>query len=517
MEKVLKNRKFILSVCVFLAYATATFIGALNHEIWFDEGQAWCIARDNDVMGVIDLMKYEGHSPLWHFILYPFAKAGLSAAVLPFISWFVCVLTAALILWKSPFGMAMNIAAVFSGGMLFYNSVVSRVYCLIHLFLCLIAIVYPKRKQHPIAFGFLVALITNTHVIMSGFVAAIGIGMLIDLFSDWKRNTGKQNVLNIAGLGIAGMGVVLLLLPTVQSLFVSYAADQNKAPLGTMISRAENGLSNISADAAPLGGAIGYILSYAAVIAVIVTLILLRHYRRSFALALSFTAFFILTTQVMYNNLLPNRTMLFFFTFFVILWIAEAGEKPKECNYEKMQKLAGEGFVKKITDFVVKTDRNYSRILYVITAGLMVYTIPRAIRMLVFDYKNDFSLSESVAEFVENDLPEGSVIIASDWHLAQLSALMPEQKLYYIGAQDFVSYHTYKVYSDKINWQEVYDDLIEYENVYYLAVAGETYISNGVVPIYEKTTDTESFVCLKEVKLTPYDVYKELEVYLNGD
>ncbi len=518
MKKGLKNKKLILSGIVFVAYAVATFIGAVNHEIWFDEGQAWCIARDNNAMGVIDLMKYEGHPPLWHFLLYPFAHAGLPATILPFISWFVCTVTAVLILWKSPFGVAVNAIAVFSGGMLFYNSVVSRVYCLIHLLLCLIAIVYPKRKQHPIIYGLLIALITNTHIIMCGFVAAVGICMIADLFSDRKKNTKKQNTLNVVGLGIAGIGVILLLLPTVQSLSVSYAADQNSAPLSTMIARAVSGLSNISADVAPMGGVLGYVLSYVAVIAVIVMLLLLRHYRRPFALALTFTAFFILTTQVMYNNLLPNRTTLFFFTLFVILWIAKTGEKPKDSDYGKVQKLAAEGFVKKITESLVSLDKRYNKALTVLAAGLMVYTVPKAAGMLFFDYKENFSLSESVAEFAENELPEDSVIVAYDWHLAQLSALMPEQKLYYIGAQDFVTYHTYKVYPKEINWQKVYDDLSAYENVYYLSVAGETYVSNeadGVLPMYEGSTATEKYVCLSEVKLTPYDVEKELEVYLS--
>ena len=58
------NREKIILVCMFIVYAVLTFIGAANHELWFNEGQAWNIARDNDIPGIIAQMKLEGHPPL---------------------------------------------------------------------------------------------------------------------------------------------------------------------------------------------------------------------------------------------------------------------------------------------------------------------------------------------------------------------------------------------------------------------------------------------------------------------
>ena len=66
----------IILLCLFIVYLALTFIGAARHEIWYDEAQAWNIAKYNDISGIIGFMKYEGHPPLWHFVLYPFAKAG---------------------------------------------------------------------------------------------------------------------------------------------------------------------------------------------------------------------------------------------------------------------------------------------------------------------------------------------------------------------------------------------------------------------------------------------------------
>ena len=96
-----KRQKIAGTVILFI-YSILTLAGALNHELWIDEAQAWNIARDNSIAGIIDVMKYEGHPPLWHFILYVFSHLGFSWSILPFISWAFNVLTAAIIIYKFP-------------------------------------------------------------------------------------------------------------------------------------------------------------------------------------------------------------------------------------------------------------------------------------------------------------------------------------------------------------------------------------------------------------------------------
>lgn len=72
IEKIKENK---IDIIIFLIYAIVTFvITIIFHEKWRDEAQAWLIARDLDFWGIIKQMTYEGHPPLWHFILAPFAK-----------------------------------------------------------------------------------------------------------------------------------------------------------------------------------------------------------------------------------------------------------------------------------------------------------------------------------------------------------------------------------------------------------------------------------------------------------
>ena len=137
----------------------------------------------------------------------------LPADILLCISCFISGVAPGLLLWKAPFRPLLKGIVLFSGSLIFYNSVMSRVYCLILLILVLLAIVYKDRNRRPVVYGLLIALLANTHLMMSGLVGILGIYMIIDLFKLWKTSSGKMNILRLAGLAIAGVGVILLIVP----------------------------------------------------------------------------------------------------------------------------------------------------------------------------------------------------------------------------------------------------------------------------------------------------------------
>ena len=51
-----KNGKTFFRLAAFLTYSVIVLILTLNHEYWFDEAQAWNIARDNDIAGIFAMM-----------------------------------------------------------------------------------------------------------------------------------------------------------------------------------------------------------------------------------------------------------------------------------------------------------------------------------------------------------------------------------------------------------------------------------------------------------------------------
>ena len=48
------------------------------HELWFDEAQAWDIAKTASYHKILfEVPHYEGHPQLWHLLLSVFAKTAL--------------------------------------------------------------------------------------------------------------------------------------------------------------------------------------------------------------------------------------------------------------------------------------------------------------------------------------------------------------------------------------------------------------------------------------------------------
>lgn len=61
-----KNRKRVYS-CVLLMYCVLHLFMTLFHEPWYDEAEAWQIARCASIKDILfTIPHYEGHPPLWH-------------------------------------------------------------------------------------------------------------------------------------------------------------------------------------------------------------------------------------------------------------------------------------------------------------------------------------------------------------------------------------------------------------------------------------------------------------------
>ena len=64
-------------------YAAWVIWVGLHHEGWFDEMQAWLLARDNGLGTLLGhYVRYEGTPGLWHVMLWFAARAGLPFAAI---------------------------------------------------------------------------------------------------------------------------------------------------------------------------------------------------------------------------------------------------------------------------------------------------------------------------------------------------------------------------------------------------------------------------------------------------
>lgn len=510
-KNLLHNNKF-LYVFILLIYAVLTFIGVINHEIWFDEAQAWVIARDNDIPGIIEQLGYEGHPPLWYLILYMFSHAGFSCNILNIISFTVSLAAVSIILFCAPFKLWVKCAVIFSGGFLYFNSVISRTYCLIELFLVIIAVLYPKRKSHPIAYGLTVAGLANTHVCVSGFIGIIGIYMIYDLIKDFKSNTKKQNISEIIGLIISGIGVICLVLPllgatekcrttnnnsyTVLSVLQGFVEFPYVVSERFLFSESELNPININIIM------INTVLS-------IVFIILQRHKTRSVILILVSHLFFAVSSYIIWI-INSNRSHIYFLILFTALWISEY-EMPREIKPKKHKKNNA------LYQIISKIDRNYQKNSIILISIMFFMSIPTGVYFLFSDYTKEFDISKEASKYISENFPEDSIFVVKYGYVANISAYLPDAKFYSLDFDDFCTFYPTKDYLENHDLKKIHDDLKDYKNIYFIDFSIKTYSESPIKLdniIYSHSGEMNYMGSAEQIAICPFDI-NDLESYLS--
>ncbi|MBD8912097.1 MAG: hypothetical protein EGR82_00300 [Ruminococcus bicirculans] len=178
---------YLLGVC------TVSFF----HEPWFDEAQAWAIARSGTIKEILfEIPHYEGHPPLWHLILVPFAKLGapyeLSLAV---VNIFFMTLAVAVLLFKSPFPKLIRCLLPFNFFLFYQYGVVSRPYCILVLAIFLAAVCYKNRNEHPVKYLLCLALMCAVHSYGIIIAGCLCIAWLIEIFTEYKKSGKLADIL----------------------------------------------------------------------------------------------------------------------------------------------------------------------------------------------------------------------------------------------------------------------------------------------------------------------------------
>jgi hypothetical protein len=160
-----KLREDTVVVCGVLG-VFAVLLGwvAWRHELYFDEAQAWLIARDSH--GFLDLfhhLRYEGHPAVWYLLIYPLSHFSASMVWMQAVNYVFSLLMAWLILSEQRIALPFRVLLVFSSSIFFYMGVVTRSYMLAGMLLvassrCLIA-----RRSRTMQAMVLLGLAINSH------------------------------------------------------------------------------------------------------------------------------------------------------------------------------------------------------------------------------------------------------------------------------------------------------------------------------------------------------------------
>jgi len=175
----------LVAVAVLALLAVAAALLVPRHEPWFDEVQAWFLARDASPWEILwKYARYEGSTSLWHLLLTIPAKAGAPPVVLNAVSAALALAGAALILFRSPFPPLLRMLLPATYFFFYQYGIVARNYALLMPLLWLVAVVYRRRFEHP--WRYVVMLIVVTQV--SLHAAWMGGSLMVCfLWEAWHR------------------------------------------------------------------------------------------------------------------------------------------------------------------------------------------------------------------------------------------------------------------------------------------------------------------------------------------
>lgn len=431
MKNFIKNNKY--NIIIMTLYAIISFVILLFHESWRDEAQAWLIARDLNIINIIKQMVYEGHPPLWHIILMPFAKIGLPYITIKFISWLIMCISVWLILIKSPFKILTKILIIFSTPMIYLYPAIARSYCLIPLAITLISIYYNKRHEKPIQYILAILLLGYTHVVLYGMVGILLLLFFIEEFIINKKiNNKEQNKKIWISLIIITIGLSIAAIPMALS-----AISNTEANVNIDFSNLDF-LNRLSINIKGIIANFLYTDYYTIIISMLIIIGILfvyefNYYKKN-ALILIFSIFFQLLIYSYIYVCSAQRGGIILLLIMFIMWIQK--EIPKNNNYKKS--------------------------IEILTALIFVINIIMGQRIIYQEIKNNYSSAKQIAEYINNNIEKNSIFICSDMSVS--SAVIPYINNYKFWNPQIQNYFTFITY-DKNYTKEYSIDINLWKNI----------------------------------------------------
>lgn len=213
--RMFKTEKRNIEKIVLVVFAILLIIAQLFHEPWFDEAQAWQIARSASYKDMIlTLPHYEGHPPFWHLLLSIPAKLGAPYELsLKTISFIPAFLSALLLLFRSPFPLIIRCTLPFTYFFFYQYAVLSRPYGFLVLGFLLLACIFEQRDEKPVLFVAVLAYICMWSAYGIIIAGGIALAWFVDIVRDKKLITLKKT-LALSVLFVFAMFLIANIIPS---------------------------------------------------------------------------------------------------------------------------------------------------------------------------------------------------------------------------------------------------------------------------------------------------------------
>jgi hypothetical protein len=147
-----------------------------HHEAWFDEAQAWLIARDSSLVDLVaHRLHYEGAPAFWHLMLWVEVRLGVSFLGMHLIAGAVAVAGMYVWLRYSRLPRAVNLLTPFTFYVVFQYAVVARDYVLAPLLIFVLTALYSNRRSSPWVFALVAGVLANCSLHMASVATGIAI------------------------------------------------------------------------------------------------------------------------------------------------------------------------------------------------------------------------------------------------------------------------------------------------------------------------------------------------------
>ena len=326
----------------------AVCVGA--HAMWFDEVQAWNLARASHSLGdLFANLRYEGHPAVWYLPLFALTRVTGNPRAMQVLEWAIVTATYAVILLKAPFRLGVR-AAIIGGYFVTYEyGVISRSYSLELLFLVVALVLLARPRPAWGRVALLLMLLTWTS--LAGGVLAIALGLGLGMEALRQRKAGAERRVwrsplsaGVVAIGSALAAAVVCIPPSDYHSFAlgipstpltTFSSDRflvalsgpwrGLVPLPSGIGRWNTNLLDTLPQSVTIEALLGVVLAVAVAVA-------LRHHRVAFRVwvlgALGYVAF-------SYVVVLPDRSHYageWFVLFLAAAWLAAA--PPGEARTE---------------------------------------------------------------------------------------------------------------------------------------------------------------------------------------
>lgn len=219
--KVFMKNSNIWKAAVFILFVVLITIVNIYHEAWYDEAQAWMIARECSLYEIIFVRPHaEGHPPLWTLILYPMAHNGMDYEVcMRSLMVVISSINTSLILWKSPFPSVVKALLPFTYFFFYQYGAIARPYGLFIMAVLLTAITYKNKDDKPwhhVAALIFLCLTCAFGIIIAGCIATVWV------LEIWHgRNIVKfvagfihdKRMMPLVVLAVCGLLLIYMIIP----------------------------------------------------------------------------------------------------------------------------------------------------------------------------------------------------------------------------------------------------------------------------------------------------------------